>query len=760
MNTSGPIYSRYVKQVEPKYAKADHDAVSRTVGKFLEQQEQNGANRPGMLLGKIQSGKTRIFIGVIAMAFDNGYDVAVVFTKNSLALAKQTTKRLRDDLYNEDEVEVADIKFFGDVDTSDLAPKLVLVVKKEDDNVKSLNNIFSDPENGLSGKNILVIDDEADITGIGYKRTANEDVPLEGLSKQKALKHLQEVHKQIDIFRKNNPGTSYLQVTATPYALYLQSEQPAQGHESVKPFFTTLVPVGVGYVGTGHFFDNYQDSEHFCHRAVVTIGESELNALERKDLRLIKLDNLLGGFGAAGSGRRKDNVEALRDGIIGFIIGGTIRRMQIEAAGGKQVRYGFIVHTETGKRSQEWQDELVKLIVKAIIDNARLQPNALKPLFVDAYNKIAELARRQGQELPPRAAVVERAIEAALKKRVGTSVVNSDQDALKVFDEKKGELKKSSPLTVFIGGQILDRGLTITNLIGFYYGRNPGKAQQDTVLQHMRILGYRKREDLAVTRVFCGKDNRIALMKIHQMDVALRERLEADIDAEVVFVSLDSSGRVIPCSPSKLMLSRTTTYTAGSRDLPVGFRTADHGVDDSIQKVEAILRECQPNVTKWAQPFKVPVDKAVLIIEILEKTLVPDDSEDGEKPKPKRKWKDAPFVWHHARKVIAKMSSESPVSAEAGMVWVSALGFGPRDKHNPRNISRLKDDGGLSDAPDSSKSDTDEMKKSAVNVPGIILLKQLGDSKRGWSGQSFIWPVIIAPSKLKDPIIFAHEERK
>jgi hypothetical protein len=150
----------------------------------------------------------------------------------------------------------------------------------------------------------------------------------------------------------------------------------------------------------------------------------------------------------------------------------------------------------------------------------------------------------------------------------------------------------------------------------------------------------------------------------------------------------------------------------------------------------------------------------VLILEILEKTLVPDDSEDGDKPKRKRNWKDAPFVWRHARQVIAKMSCESPVLAEAGMVWVSALGFGPRDKHNPRNISRLKDDGGFSDAPDSSKSDTVDMKNAAINIPGIILLKQQGDSGRGWSGQPFIWPVIIAPSKLKDPIIFAHEERK
>jgi len=40
---------------------------------------------------------------------------------------------------------------------------------------------------------------------------------------------------------------------------------------------------------------------------------------------------------------------------------------------------------------------------------------------------------------------------------------------------------------MFIGGQILDRGITIGNLIGFYYGRNPNRFQQDTVLQHSRM---------------------------------------------------------------------------------------------------------------------------------------------------------------------------------------------------------------------------------------------------------------------------------
>ena len=243
------------------------------------------------------------------------------------------------------------------------------------------------------------------------------------------------------------------------------------------------------------------------------------------------------------------------------------------------------------------------------------------------------------------------------------------------------------------------------------------------------------------------------------MDVALRERLERNIDAEVIFVSLDASGRVVPCSPSKLMLSRTTTYKPGSKDLPVGVRTADKGVASLIQQVEGILHECQPESSKWAKPFKVAKEKAVKILELLEATLVSDDTGQGEKLARKRNWKNAPFVWDHTRKVVAKMSDESPELKDKGMVWISALGFGAPDRNNPRKISRIKDDGGLSDAPDSSKTDTDDMKKS-VNVPGIILLKQAGSRELGWSGDSFIWPVIISPSELKDPIIFAHEERK
>lgn len=47
------------------------------------------SDKPGMLLGKIQSGKTIAFIGTIGLAFDNDYDVVIVLTKGTRALAEQ-----------------------------------------------------------------------------------------------------------------------------------------------------------------------------------------------------------------------------------------------------------------------------------------------------------------------------------------------------------------------------------------------------------------------------------------------------------------------------------------------------------------------------------------------------------------------------------------------------------------------------------------------------------------------------------------------
>ena len=45
------------------------------------------------------------------------------------------------------------------------------------------------------------------------------------------------------------------------------------------------------------------------------------------------------------------------------------------------------------------------------------------------------------------------------------SKVNSDEQIISMLDNT-GQLRLRSPLNVFIGGQVLDRGVTLANLIG------------------------------------------------------------------------------------------------------------------------------------------------------------------------------------------------------------------------------------------------------------------------------------------------------
>ena len=49
--------------------------------------EGEGADKPGLLLGKIQSGKTRAFVGVMALGFDKGIDICVILTKGTKPFA-------------------------------------------------------------------------------------------------------------------------------------------------------------------------------------------------------------------------------------------------------------------------------------------------------------------------------------------------------------------------------------------------------------------------------------------------------------------------------------------------------------------------------------------------------------------------------------------------------------------------------------------------------------------------------------------------
>ena len=69
---------------------------------FLSIDGENGDNYAyvlkyedgAMMLGSIQSGKTRAFIGLMSLCFDNDFDMTIILTKCSKALVQQTVSRM------------------------------------------------------------------------------------------------------------------------------------------------------------------------------------------------------------------------------------------------------------------------------------------------------------------------------------------------------------------------------------------------------------------------------------------------------------------------------------------------------------------------------------------------------------------------------------------------------------------------------------------------------------------------------------------
>lgn len=723
IKTDGPIYNKYANnRADPPYDDLMRSRVEETVKKLIDKKPSTA--HPGMLLGKIQSGKTRTFLGVIALAFENGYDVAIVLTKNSKPLAAQTLSRIISDLCEEDVVQAFDIMSVPPLQTADLDIKNIFVSKKEDDNIERLNELFKNTCPELRNKRVLIVDDEADYGSVGFRKVGSEYVSL-------------TIPKQLDDFRTIVPESSYLQVTATPNALYLQPEEQVhlEGRvfKPLRPSFTTIVPTSSAYVGTDYFFENCNDPGHPSYYSLKHISDNELKALSRNDGRRLSLTEVL----------TSNNCAALRNSLLGFIVGAIIRRISQEKNNQKKEKYCFLVHTQTARPSHDWQELVVNEILKQLNNLTLTDSKRLEDLIKTSYNDIKTICDVSGKQIPDIDVVVRRAIDDIGSGYISAVKVNSDNDVKNLLDAKTGELRRGNFMNIFIGGQVLDRGLTIKSLIGFYYGRSPKFYQQDTVLQHMRLFGYRPIDDLCVTCLYTGAQTRQALINIHSLDVALREGIEKNPDAPVVYVEYDPSGIIKPCNPSRLIMSETSTFRPHTRHLPVGFNTAAvQIVRDSLSSIESRLSELRRGFEDVKEPFQISMDDALQILRDIEPTL--EFEEDADQ-----------FKIDSAIHAVQMMCDE--YKPEDKKVWIYPLGFAG----NPREVNRKKMNGTYSDAPDTGKTDTRITREFAIDHPGLMLIKMKGERNAdiGWKGQEFIWPVLIAPRNSRT-VIFAHKTQK
>lgn len=695
-------------------------AVNETVAALLSQ--PTDARRPGMLLGKVQSGKTKAFLGIIAAAFDQGFDVAVVLTKGTKVLARQTVNRIGKEyriFRDSEELAVYDIMSVPNLSRWEIErQKLVFVSKKQKDNLRRLIALFEKDHPSLRTKRVLIVDDEADFASIRFTRGPGTEDVEQG-----------RIAESIDALRRLLNGPAFLQVTATPYSLYLQPDDYGDAggdgytFEPKRPAFTNLVPIHADYVGGDHYFGEHGDDqmESFLWREVPAI---EMEALRKQDRRRIPKDNPLGS----------SRSQALVRAIVTFVAGASIRRIQALEAGTSLRRYAMIVHVETAKSAHSWQETVATGIVSALQAAAEARDPVFETLISDAHADLRRSVEAEGLVMPPAGRVLEEARSAFGGGAVVLEKVNSDNDVEALLDEN-AELKLRTPFNIFIGGQILDRGITVPNLIGFFYGRSPKRMQQDTVLQHSRMYGARPRADLAVTRLHTTAGNFSALKTIHEFDSALRHAFETGAhDRGVAFVIREEGSRITPCAPNKVLASDVIALRPGGAHLPIGFQTRSMtNLRPILQKIGRIL---PAETVDSGAPVRIPTTTVVRLLDLIEQTL---EFEDGYS-----------FDWESCRAAVEYFSRISPEQTDRDLCWVSA--------HTGRRLARMRQDGiRFSNAPHTYQ-DRALVRSVEGHLPVLMLFRQEGRSEEGWRDTPFWWPVLFAPAKAR-PSVFASTTR-
>jgi hypothetical protein len=668
------------------------------------QSQATSTRRPGILLGRVQSGKTRAYLGVIARAFDKGFDIAIILTKGTKSLAEQTLSRVKEDFREfvaADKVEIFDILAVPDLTPYELTHKLVFVVKKEDDNLRRLLGLFQQRYPDLLGKSVLIVDDEADLASVSFRRDSGVSVPG-------------TISQQIDQLRDSVKNSAFLQVTATPYSLYLQPDDEATINGSSlfkpkRPAFTTLLPTHSKYVGGDEYFEKSTDPESPAFYFFREVPLAERDALRKEDGRRLQIGRVLS----------EKNAAVLRDGIVTFLVGGAIRRLQQRKAGQRPQKYSFLFHTEQSRSSHEWQQRVATAIRDALVDEARADSPLFNELVRGAYVDLRRSIELEGVALPNIEEVKAAVVESLVTGQLMITKVNSDNDVKKLLAED-GQLKLRTPFNMFIGGQILDRGITISNLIAFYYGRNPNRFQQDTVLQHSRMYGTRSTADLSVTRFYAPQHVYQIMRRIHEFDGALREAFESGAnDRGVYFIRKDPSNRLIPCSPNKLLFSDLVSIRPGRRLVLSGFQTVSRSA--GAQNLNELDQRIETLVGGTTDPVLINVDEAVEALRLAYANLEFDDLTDDDREA------------HIA--ALEHLSRTCRDPRQRGKVWLLV--------EKDRQMRRYREEGRFSNAPD-TKQQRAALEK-AGDAPALMLLRQGGEVERGWRGLPFWWPIIITP---------------
>lgn len=727
-----PVYDHLKRIVG--YSQNLQDAVVDTVDKLM--QTGPDAKKPGLLLGKIQSGKTRAFVGIMGRAFDKGFDYCVVLSKSSKALIEQTVKRMKsefeDYIVNPLYGQKTKIAVYNAIDRPQMTQskvdeyKNIFVAKKQKENIQALITMFSSPF--FAEKKLLIIDDEADFVSHAFRKNhGNDEVCV--------------IAQLIDTMMALNPSSRYLQVTATPYSLYLQPDDTVVlSNGSVAPFrprFTTLVPIHSNYIGGNEYFVESKNQNSMYSDLFHTMADTAIDHLDPKRGAHGRVTN---------NATTTPTFATVREALMQYLVASAIRLLQSQQQQTAEYHSSFLMHVGTTQASHNLQEIVVDTILSDWRQCAKGNWTAdMQSLFNSAYTDFSSSINKGLQSglisigIPSFQDVFDRVDDILSNGEYLIQVVNANVKLETLLDEN-GQLDISrSALNIFIGGFNLDRGVTIDHVLGFMYGRRPSQFSADTVLQHCRMYGNRSKEDMAVTRLHTTYGLYDILEKINDMDDQLREWFEnymnnpnyTGVDPESVFIQFNAKDGIGPCGRNRLLISDLIRLKAFGRVTPSGFQTdSNTAISSTIKAIDTLIK-AQPGYVA-DQPFLMDVDVVKNIIKMIRSTYIYNRTVDN----------NAGLDWD-VNEMIAPIEYVTQLQNSKSM-WVL---------HRPkaRDMSRIRQNGRFVDAPEDGNTDTPLAKSVATNLPILMLIKEKGESGngKGWRDAEFYWPSLRLPQNMK-----------
>lgn len=478
---------KYYKKIHGKHVDAYgdfgaaniRDNITSTFREAMIQLNTSNMNNNMLLVGKVQSGKTSNLELFTALAFDNGFNLVIIYGGYDGTLLSQTTNRFKKtfDIPNDTDYSDDTPVIFSSDDSAQLLTvddeiiedlleankPIFLISMKRPVAMNKVNDLLSRIDK--SNLKAFIIDDEGDQASLNTK-------------KNKALE-VSATYASIVSMKDRLNDPLYLSVTATPQALIFLDE-----YSRLRPDSIRLIEPGKGYCGV--------EAYHLYDSGKIELVDDE----DRQDLS----EGVL--------------ADSLKNAIRHYIIASAIMFKR----GRKSSE--MIIHSHRNVNDHSTIYRMVDVFIQSFKDQVEFDDfeglDITKREYAQAYHIYFDVIVQQSYDFDDLWDVICNKIV----RRVYLILKNSTGQVTQANEN----LRKYK---IYIGGDLLQRGVTFPGLVTTYFSRwAKDSGNMDTNLQRARWFGYREKW-IDICKIFTSETIAREFTNLSEIETDLWEQFYA-----------------------------------------------------------------------------------------------------------------------------------------------------------------------------------------------------------------------------------------